>query len=1043
VNGEPAGRRWVCELYVSAPEMGGWRSGSGTLLPGGLVLTAAHIGTVGAEVVVRPLDGDEHGGTVVWSGADCDIDVALVRMQQPVTGRGAPPEPRWGRLVCDRVGARVHAVGFPLARTSRDGVRETDQLVGTVRPMGLAKEELLDIAVESPPKERLTSEPSAWSGMSGAGLFCGDGSNDVLVGVVVQDDLPAYASRRVRAVPVSAFADRPEFAELVWPGGEQERPGLEPAELAGLQQLVEPPSSPASLLRADAAVVPFHGRDDLLHRLHEWCEGPPWSAWLITGPGGQGKTRLARRFAAQLRRQGWATVVLATITDPTAVGWLSSVREPLLLVIDYAEQRSDELKSLGQALVARGRSHPDARLRVLFLARSAGEWRWLLPDGWDFADAGIAEHTDELPPLDDSPEDRQRAFGNAVSAFASRLRHLPGFEERGGWTWADRANAVSSPVFRSSSTALDVQLAALVALLRNGERAPPGDPTAEALYLLNRHEAKYWERVAKEHAVDVHPRNRRAAVAAACLLPAVNDEQALAILARLPGLKGLDNDRLTAVAFWLRDLYPSPSQFWAGLQPDLLAEDFVFEVLKEQDGLLASLLAQVDDRQANQALTVLARSAARHPHLRLRVIDVISLYPDVLAPAAVRVALEVTDYHGLANALDRVVGEHSGQLELLRAIYRAIPYPTQVHARLAVTVAGDLVTALQPAGSQPWDAGTPAEPWTEGGLTAAHDLARALNELSVRHRAVGRYREALREVDEAVAIWERLVTVDSPLLLADLAASLNNKANCLDELDRRAEALTARHDAVDAYRRSTGSVPEVLGPDDELSRFADLATALSNLSTDLDGAESLDAARESVQICRRLAAVDETFTADLARSLNSLSRSLSGSGDFREALRAASEAVELYEPLAEVRPDAHLPGLAASYNNMTRCLVELGQTREALDASTEAVRLYRQLARSHPDTYRPDLARAYWNRSDRRAELGRLDGALLDIREVIKLYRSLAKEDPDIFRADLVRCLRTCADRLREAGRPDLAAESDAEAERWSGPEHLDDESAQ
>jgi tetratricopeptide (TPR) repeat protein len=370
----------------------------------------------------------------------------------------------------------------------------------------------------------------------------------------------------------------------------------------------------------------------------------------------------------------------------------------------------------------------------------------------------------------------------------------------------------------------------------------------------------------------------------------------------------------------------------------------------------------------------------------------------------------------------------------MRAIYLSIPTKTRLHGELAATVAEHIVTALRLRIPQSMTSWLSARFWTAGRRAAVSDLARALNDLSARHFALGRHEEALRAVSEAVSIWERLVAVDSSACLADLAAALNNKANCLDKLDRRQEGLGTRHRAVEAYWRLTGPVPQVFNGDENLRCFADLATALNNLSIDLEGPEGLLAAEKSVTICERLTVINETFKPDLARSLNSLSLSLSGLGRFMEAADAARQAVELYEPLTRARPDMHLPGLAASYNNLTRCLVELGQTRQALTASTEAKRRYRQLAHAHPAVYRPDLARAYSIHADRLAELGDYEGALLDIAVAIKLYRSLMKERSDAVRADLVRSLRIRADRLREVGRPDLADEADAEARRLIRP---------
>lgn len=1007
----------ACELHAQA-ENRRLRLGSGTLVSDRLVLTAAHLlGANGTEVTVRELSTSvERRGVVAWRG-EAGLDVALVRIVDgPPPSIGSRPL-RWGQLVCDAPRVPVRAVGFPLARKRQDGRRESDDVEGFVHPFGLAKAGLIDVAVISEPHFAAGS-PSPWRGMSGAGLFC----NDVLVGVIIQDDLP-YASKRVRALPVTAFAGVADFAQLVWPGGEEVRPGLEPAELAPLQQLVEPPSSPASLLRADAAVVPFHGRDDLLARLRAWCSGrEPRSAWLLTGAGGQGKTRLARHFADQVRRLGWATVVLTASGGLDDIGWLSSVRTPLFLVIDYVEHRRDQLRVVGRKLQER---NPDAPLRVLMLARADGEWRRRLPDGWTFAVAHTASNSEELAALNEVPGQSERNFRRAARSFAARLCQLPGYQDITEQTWLRRAETMLSPAFRPSSTALEVQLSALVALLQADGRTPVSDPVAAAKDLLDRHEENYWDHVAGQHGVVAHTVNRRAAVAAACLLPATDREEALDILART-SIDELSGTGRTAIAEWLKALYPAPapSQFWGGLQPDLLAEVLVTQAVADHKGLLRALLQGADDRQAGQALTLLGRAAGRRSELREQVVDVVAAYPERLAPAAVRVALEIADGQALMDALDRVVTESARQLDLMRMIYTSIPTRTLIHRRLAVHVAEHVVTALRGNLPTSWRDRLPARLWAASRRKSQADLARALNELSARYSPLDRHEAALEAADEAVRSWERLVTAGQRGALAGLAAALNNQANSLDELGRSKEALPVRRRAEAAYRELTSPIPTRLDAAADLSPYADFATTLNNLATVLRGAsgtEGLRAAEESVGVARQLATVQHRYTSDLARSLNSKSLRLSELGRFEEAADAATEAVDLYESMANQRPDEHLAGLAASYNNLTRCLVELGRIPDALTASEQAVFRYRQLANADSAVHGPDLARAFLNRADCLTDLGRYEGALQSTLEAIKLYKRLMRHRPDNLRADYLRAKGMKADLLRELGRPDLA----------------------
>ncbi|WP_327006604.1 tetratricopeptide repeat protein [Dactylosporangium sp. NBC_01737] len=985
----------LCEVYGSRPGKG-LACGSGTLLSNGLVLTAAHVvAGDGVAVSVRRFgDRTLYPAEVVWQRWDEAADVALVRVEDTVIDPGDLPPLSWGRLVCDAPDAPVEAVGFPRFRVSGPGdVRETDHLVGRTRPLGLAKSGWLDVAVDSAPKPTATSKDSPWGGMSGAALFC----NQLLVGVIAHDQ-EGFAADRVSAVDTGAFADDPQFAALVWPGDPQTRPGLGPAELTALQQDPEEPQSPAMLLRADAAVVPFEGREATLQQLDAWCgKDGSRSAWLLTGEGGQGKTRLARHFAGRMRRKGWATVVLArrdgagTMQHET-VRWLSAVRIPLLLVIDYAEERFDQLELLGAALTNRRQRAP---LRVLLLARSDGEWRQHLPLGWDFATDGVVE--EQLRPLTADPG----AFDRAVTAFADRLARLSGFQRRAGY-WTEQATKVHPPASLPTTT-LGVQLAALVALLRTDHPATGAGVTPERNamdFLLNRHESVYWRRLAVSSRISLESPEQRAAVAAACLVPAANEDEALAVLRRVPGIQA---DELQRTARWLQKLYPHRKDHWGTLQPDLLAEHLVATAVQKNQGLLPSLLDGVDQRQAQQAMTVLARASV-HTGLGPDIEAVVSAHPQTLAPVAVRVAVETAEPAVLINALRTVVADRPDDLDLLWTIYRSIPHPTRVHVAFAAEVAERLVAATRSA--------------------APHrDLGQALNNLAVRLRALGRTEEALEAAQEAVDIRQQLAADGTEQTLTDLATSLNNLSNCLGELGRREEGLTVRRQAVGACRQLPAA------------HQADLATALNNLSTDLAGlstdtarTECHDAADEAVRIRRGLAGTDASFGPELAGSLNTLSSSLSGLGRFPDAVGAAREAVELYQTLAKDRPDAHLPGLAASLNNLTRGLVELGEVDESLRHSEEAVRLYRQL--NNPggsDAHRADLARALHTRADCLALQRRHNRAIFDLKAAAQLYRPLARNRPEVYRPDLLRVLRSLTDRLAEVHRSDEADEVEEE----------------
>ena len=73
--------------------------------------------------------------------------------------------------------------------------------------------------------------------------------------------------------------------------------------------------APSMLLRAEYGVVPFEGRRREEDDFDAWCgAGAPLAVRLLTGPGGQGKTRLARRWCERRSSEGW----LAGMVDEEA-----------------------------------------------------------------------------------------------------------------------------------------------------------------------------------------------------------------------------------------------------------------------------------------------------------------------------------------------------------------------------------------------------------------------------------------------------------------------------------------------------------------------------------------------------------------------------------------------------------------------------------------------------------------------------------------------------------------------------------------------------
>jgi tetratricopeptide (TPR) repeat protein len=724
----------------------------------------------------------------------------------------------------------------------------------------------------------------------------------------------------------------------------------------------------------------------------------------------------ALELCARMERwQAWRCVWVKEGAEGEVVGRqrAAAPRARLLLVVDYAEARPPErLEVLLEAAVR------DERVRVLLLARHAGDWwQWRLGGGtWAVRNVVTAASLDVLP-LEDDPESAQTAeetVRRAVPFFATKL----------GVPVPDAGLVTVSAEGRPR--VLDLHAAALVAVLKSRE-LPAGSQvavnTGMILKSLLAHELHYWQGRANAVELMTGPDGLS--------IEQLSQVAAVGCLLGMSGARELSErvPRVTiteAVARWLQDLYPATGDGELGvLRPDRLAEMHVSRELGNSPELANACLTGLDAAQAQRALVLLARASADHEQAQALLKSSLARFPEVVA--------------GLA-----------APRQVMIAIADAIPYPSaalaEAHASIALRILG-----TYPRGTAGWaqwlntravllgDLGRREEALTaiEDAVTAyrmlAHyrpgifrrDLAMALNNQSLRLSALGRQEEALQVINEAVTYYRPLADVRPDIFRRDLAMALNNQSLRLSALGWREEAMRAIDEAVRIYRALASDRPDTFLPD--------LAMALNNQSSCLSdlgrGAEALAVIEEAVAIRRALADVrPDIFLAGLASALNSRSVHLSALGRRAEAMLPIDEAGVSFRALAEELPGTFLPGLAMALNNQSSCLSDLGRAAEALVAIEEAVAVYNDLAGSRPEVFLAALAMALNNQSSCLSDLGRGAEALEVIEEAVAIRRSLAGTRPQAFLPDLARSLSNKSLRLSDLGRGEEALRSIDEA---------------
>ncbi|HZN18060.1 MAG TPA: tetratricopeptide repeat protein, partial [Micromonosporaceae bacterium] len=839
-----------------------------------------------------------------------------------------------------------------------------------------------------------------------------------------------------------------------------------PASRDDAERMLFAAATPAGSPRVSSWLDPRAGVVAVQHRrevddLVRWCEGGAGAvARLVCGPGGQGKTVLARQACAAMSRKGW----LAGFVEPPPAGWqrhdagtaatgsAMTHRERweravaavggaaeladvpgLLLVVDYADavpHLAGEL--LSAAAAADSTATP---VRVLFLSRHRGQWWTEL-----VADAPTADPQElVLPALPQSMpsgvdgDSTAALWRGAVAAFAAKAA-AQGLAP---------AQAPPMPDLTPGPfpTTLDLYANALLHALKQ-DAAVPGEPPVPLpagkdpiRLLLEQHEYRQVGRSLAAAGVD--PRQLGDVLTTVFLRPVPDRATGVTVLRTLPALAHLPEPVLWDAVTSLAELYrpESGETIWACPRPDRLTDTHLLlaaERAHSDPEWSAHLLAACggDDQASGlHAGTVLLRTlstpgADRHyenglSRVRKALAALLQAHPGTFLPPV------LTGDHGLLfsdQARDLVTDPAATSIALVRQLDEHLSHAeTTAQRSVAVAVSQRLVRETPPDLADPE-------------AVARH--GQDLTSYSRRLALAGDLAPALRVATGAVALLRPMADPDThpqpaPAVRAALASALTNLGSRLAEHRQPQQALDATAEAVEIRAR--------LADQDPARYLPQLYAALTNQvlrHLDLDQVDQAGSIAVRAVAALRTLSGATTNEHHLAVALTNHAEVILAGGRPDKAVPVAREAVAILSRLHRRQPFAHRTVLVAAQLCLAACLApprgrarRTAATRDAVALAQQAVNSLRELAEKDPTAYRADLATAWLNLATRYGTFGRpLDGVAA-AEQAVAARRTLPRHDHDgHYERDLGAALVTHSLLLATARRYEPAIASAREA---------------
>ncbi|KAJ6596201.1 hypothetical protein DFH09DRAFT_1407201 [Mycena vulgaris] len=297
----------------------------------------------------------------------------------------------------------------------------------------------------------------------------------------------------------------------------------------------------------------------------------------------------------------------------------------------------------------------------------------------------------------------------------------------------------------------------------------------------------------------------------------------------------------------------------------------------------------------------------------------------------------------------------------------------RVHAEQDSLILGDLAFSLHHMAFTLRDVGRPPDALVPAqdaanirrSLAAANPakfnalLAHSLDGLALALRAIGRQDAALASAQEAITIQRHLVQQNPVEYNPGLAGLLNAVTYHLPIVGRLEEALRACEEALRIQRELVEA------------NAIDSSSVLANiLDTQANILCSLGRCEDGLRAISEAEIINRTKSTEPRSALVHPRRMSLGTGQEPEALTAISNALQLYQEVAEQTPSVIGPVFSESVDAIIGCLHKLNPT-DALDAMGQLVDLCRLLEKQTPGRFTRTSEKAAACNADGLRALGR------------------------------------------------------------------------